>query len=144
MPKALIVYSTKRGETFKIAELIAEGLRSLDVEVKLVDVQDIKTTRDLFGYNAYVFGSPTYFGEITDSMKEALLLAGKAELAGKAGGAFGAYGWSGEAPRRIHGIMEYVFNMKMTREPLQLSSSSLKIAGETIRNFCREIAAKLT
>ena len=144
MPTALIVYASKRGETLKLAELIAEGLRALNVEVTVADVSQIKTTRDLFAYDAYVFGSPTYFGEMTDSMKELLHLAGKAELTEKAGGTFGAYGWSGEAPMRMHGIMKHVFNMDMTKDPLLISSSSAKIAPAMVRNFCRELAAKIT
>jgi flavorubredoxin len=144
MPKALIVYSTKRGETQKIAEMLAGELRSLNIEVTLADVRDIKDTRGLFGYDAYLFGAPTYLGEMTENMKELLFLAATADLTEKAGGAFGAYGWSAEAPKRIHGTMQHVFNMNMTAEPLMISSSTVKIAGKMVRNFCKEIADKLT
>jgi len=144
MSKALIVYASKRGETFKLAEMIAEELRALKVEVTLAEVSDIQSELDLFEYDAYVFGSPTYFGEMTDSMKDLLHLAEIAELADKAGGAFGAYGWSGEAPRRMHGVMEHVFHMDMTREPLQISSSTAKIALKVVKSFCQEITTKIT
>lgn len=143
MTKAIVVYATKRGETFKLAELIAEGLRSLNIEVTVADASDIKTTRDLFAYDAYVFGSPTYFGEMTESMKDVLLLAERCELAGKAGATFGAYGWSGEAPKRIHDTITYVFRMDTIREPLRVSSGASKIAPKAIQNFCKELAAKI-
>jgi flavodoxin len=143
MPKALIVYSTKRGETQKIAEMLAAELSSLDIEVTVSDVREIKDLRGLFGYDAYLFGCPTYHGEMTENMKEMLFLAAKADLAEKVGGAFGAYGWSGEAPKRIHGTMQYVFNMDMTAEPLMISSSTVKIAGKMITRYCQEIAGKL-
>ncbi|MEW6078424.1 MAG: flavodoxin domain-containing protein [Thermodesulfobacteriota bacterium] len=143
MFKSLIVYDTKRGETQKIAEMLAEELRSLDIEVKLSDVHEIKDLTDLFGYNAYLFGCPTYLGEMTENMKEMLFLAARADLVEKVGGAFGAYGWSGEVPKRIHGTMQHVFKMNMTAEPLMLSSSTVKIAGKMIKKYCQEIAAKL-
>ena len=41
MPQALIVYSSRTGETRKIAELIAEGLRFSAIQVTLKDVTEI-------------------------------------------------------------------------------------------------------
>ena len=58
-------------------------------------------------------------------MKTVLFLAEIAQLDGKIGAAFGAFGWSGEAPGRIYGTMENIFKMKMVKEPLMLKSSSL-------------------
>ncbi|MFH0781401.1 MAG: flavodoxin domain-containing protein [Pseudomonadota bacterium] len=46
MPKALIVYSTRTGETRKIAEIVAEGLRLSAVAVTLKDVTEIKRETD--------------------------------------------------------------------------------------------------
>ena len=56
MPKALIVYSTRTGETKDIAELIAEGIRMQGAEAEVVNVTGIKKDSDLDGYDAYVFG----------------------------------------------------------------------------------------
>jgi hypothetical protein len=47
-------------------------------------------------------------------MKTFLFLAKKADIAGKAGGAFGSYTHSGDAPRLIFDTMEHVFKMNMT------------------------------
>jgi flavodoxin len=143
MPKALIVYDTKRGETQKIAEMLAAELQQLNVEVRLSDVHEIKDLRDFFGYDAYLFGCPTYLGEMTENMKEMLFLAARADLVEKVGGSFGAYGWSGEVPKRIHGTMQHVFHMNMTAEPLMLSSSTVKTAKTMITKFCKEIETKL-
>jgi len=41
-------------------------------------------------------------------------MAKKADLGGKAGGAFGSYTHSGDAPRFIFETMEHVFKMNMT------------------------------
>ncbi len=102
MPKALIVYTTRTGDTQRIAERIAEGIRFEGVEAEVADVSTIKKETDLNGYDGYVFGSPTYHGDMLQPMKTFLFLAEKADLEGKAGGAFGAFGWSGEAPDRIY------------------------------------------
>ncbi|MEW6078423.1 MAG: flavodoxin domain-containing protein [Thermodesulfobacteriota bacterium] len=143
MPKALIVYSTRKEETRKIAELIAEGLRFAAVDVTLASAGDIKKESDLAGYDAYVFGSPTYHGEMTGSMKTFLFLAEKAGLAGKAGGSFGAFGWSGEAPERIYETMKNIFQMDMVGGPLMLKSSSLQGGMKMAQDYGREIAAKI-
>jgi flavorubredoxin len=145
MSKALIVYSTRKEETRKIAELIAEGLRFSAVDVTLADAaRDMKKESDLAGYDAYVFGAPTYHGEMTSSMKTFLFLAEKAGLAGKAGGAFGAFGWSGEAPERIFDTMKNIFQMDMVSGPLMLKSSTLQGGLKMAQDYGREIAAKIS
>ncbi len=58
-------------------------------------------------------------------MKTLLFLAEKADLEGRAGGAFGAFGWSGEANDRIFQTMKHVFRMDMLGDCLRLKSSRL-------------------
>lgn len=144
MAKALIVYSTRKEETRKIADLIAEGLRLAAVDVTLANANDIKKGSDLAGYDAYIFGSPTYHGDMTNSMKTFLFLAEKADLAGKTGGAFGAFGWSGEAPERIFETMTHIFNMDMTDGPLMLKSSELGGGIKMAQDYGKQVAAKIT
>lgn len=83
MSKALIVYATRTGQTKVIGEFIAEGLRTSGVEVDMQETAKIKKESHLAGYDAYVFGSPTYHGEMMASMKTFLFLAEKAELENK-------------------------------------------------------------
>jgi NAD(P)H dehydrogenase (quinone) len=143
MPKALIVYATRTGETQKIAELIAEGLRFSLVDAQVVNANKIKTPEELQGYDALVFGSATYHGEMLQSMKTLLFLAEKAGLEGKIGGAFGAFGWSGEAPDRIYDTMKNIFQMQMAGVPLRLKTSSLDGGIKMAQDYGREIATKL-
>jgi len=143
MSKALIVYATRTGETKKIGEIIAEGLRFSGIDVTVSDVNTIKKETDLQGYDALVFGSATYHGGMMQGMKTMLFLAEKAELEGKVGGAFGAFGWSGEAPDRIFGTMEHIFKMDMAGGPLRLKSSSLGGGIQMAQDYGKEIAAKL-
>ena len=75
MAQALVDYSTRTGQTKKIAELIAEGIRFGGVEAKVVSVHEIKKESDLDGYDGYVFGSATYHGDMMQGMKTLLFLA---------------------------------------------------------------------
>lgn len=144
MGKALIVYSTRSGETKDIAELVAEGIRMHGGEADLVDVTAVKKETDLAGYDAYVFGSPTYHGEMTQGMKTMLFLAEKAKLEGKVGGAFGAFGWSGEAPDRIFSTMQNIFKMNMVSGPLRLKSASLGGGMQMAQEYGKQIGKKIS
>jgi flavorubredoxin len=76
-------------------------------------------------------------------MKTMLFLAEKAGLQGKIGGAFGAFGWSGEAPDRIYNTMLNIFNMNMVNGPLMLKASSLGGGIQMAQDYGREVAEKL-
>ncbi|MEE4243102.1 MAG: flavodoxin domain-containing protein [Desulfopila sp.] len=144
MVKALIVYASRTGETRKIAELIAEGLRFALVDVTIKDVKEITKVEALAGFDAYLFGSPTYHGEMMKSMKSFLFLAEQAELGGKTGGAFGSYGWSGEAAERIYDTMKNIYGMDLPNPPLMARSSSVDGGMKASQDYGREIAARIT
>jgi flavorubredoxin len=143
MSKALIVYSTRTGETRNIADIIAEGLRFSMLDVTLKDVKDIKKETELNGYDAYVFGSSTYHGEMMNSMKTFLFLAEKADLKGKKGGAFGSFGWSGEAAERIFDTMKNIYGMDMVSSPLMLKISAVEGGVKVAQAYGKELAAKV-
>ena len=124
MKKVLIAYDSRTGKTEKMAETIAEGIRMAGYEADLRKITQIKSEAELQGYDAYIFGSPTYHRDMIGTMKTFLFLAQKANLEGKLGGAFGSYTHSGDAPAIIFDTMEYVFKMKMT----SLGSFNLKEA----------------
>lgn len=114
MKKVMVAYVSRTGKTEKMAEYVAEGVRFSGNAADLKKVSEIKTEKDLAGYDGFIFGCPTYHRDMTESMKTFLFLAKKADLAGKAGGAFGSYTHSGDAPRLIFDTMEHVFKMKVT------------------------------
>ena len=144
MAKVLVVYATRTSSTRDIADLVAEGIRFSGNEADIVEVKDIKSEADLEGYDGYVFGSPTYHGEMLQSMKTMLFLAEKANLEGKVGGAFGAHGWSTEAQDRIYNTMKEVFKMDMVKGPLLLKSASLGGGVQMAQEYGKEIGSKLT
>lgn len=143
MTTALIAYTTRAGETRNIAELIAEGLRLSAVAVTLKDVVDIRRETELEGFDIYVFGSSTYHGAMMDRMKTFLYLAERADLKGKVGGAFGAYGWSGEAAERIFETMKNIYNMEMVGGPLMLKTASVEGGIKAAQSYGRDLAAKI-
>ncbi|MCF8034341.1 MAG: flavodoxin domain-containing protein [Desulfarculaceae bacterium] len=121
MAKVLIAYASRAGHTEKIANYVAEGVRFTGNDVELKKIGDVKDAEDLKGYDAYIFGSPTYHRNMTGGMQQFLFKAEQAGLAGKLAGAFGSYTHSGDAPGIIFDTMQYVFKMK----PSELGSMNL-------------------
>ncbi|MBW2593485.1 MAG: FprA family A-type flavoprotein [Deltaproteobacteria bacterium] len=143
MAKALIVYATRTGATEKIGDLLAEGIRIAGHEAVVIAVNEIKKETDLEGYDAVVFGSPTYHGDMMQKMKTLLFLAEKVNLEGKIGGAFGAFEWSGEAPGRIFDTMGNIFKMDMAAGPLMLKSADLGGGLQMAHEYGKKIAEKM-
>lgn len=113
MGKVLVAYISRTGNTQKMADFIAEGLRIGAQTVDLKKVTDIRDEKDLKGYDGYLFGCPTYHRDMTNAMKTFLFVAEKQDLAGKIGGAFCSFTHSGELGPMIFDTMQYVYKMEM-------------------------------
>jgi len=89
MPKALIIYYSRTGNTKAMAEIIAEGLKSEQIGVALKDVKDT-SCEEFLQFDAIIIGSPTYYGTMSCQIKklfdDSVKFHGK--LDGKIGGAF--------------------------------------------------------
>jgi flavorubredoxin len=143
MPKALVVYATRTNQTKKIAELIAEGIRFGGMDVTTVNVSEFDQQGiDLTAFDALVLGAPTYHGEMVQAMKTFLFKVEKANLEGKVGASFGAFGWSGEAPGRIYDTMKNIYKMNMVSGPLMLKTAMLGGGIQMAQGYGREIAEK--
>ncbi len=142
MPKGAVIFATRTNQTQKIAQLIGEGMRFEGLEVDVLNVSQITGEGSLNDYDAVVLGSATYHGEMLQAMKTFLFVAEKANLEGKAGGAFGAFGWSGEAPGRIFDTMTHVLKMNMVDGPLRLKSANLGGGSKMAQDYGREIAKR--
>jgi flavorubredoxin len=144
MGNVLIVYATRSEETKGIAELIGEGVRISGHQADVKRVSEIKNEEDLKGYDGYFFGSPTYHGEMITSMKQLLFIAERAELKGKPGGAFGAFGWSGEAAGRIFDTMANIYGMDMLSDgPLMLKAGWVDGGIQAAQAYGKNLAAKI-
>ena len=122
MKKVLLSYVSRTGNTEKMADYIAEGVRIAGHTADLKMISAIKSEKDLEGYDGYVFGCPTYHRDLTGGMKTFLFLAQKVNLLGKMGGAFGSYTHSGESAPMIFDTMQHVYKMDM----VDLGALSLK------------------
>ncbi|MBA3012880.1 MAG: nitric oxide synthase [Proteobacteria bacterium] len=143
MGKVLIVYASRADETKGIAEVIGEGVRISGHEAVIKRTSEIKNEEDLKGYDGYAFGSATYHGEMITAMKQILFIAERAELKSKPGGAFGAYGWSGEAAGRIFETMQHIYQMKMVAGPLMLKASWVEGGIEMAQEYGKSIGAMI-
>lgn len=146
MKKVLIAYVSRTGNTAKMAEYIAEGVRVAGHTAELKKIAGIKNEKELEGYDGYVFGCPTYHRDITAGMKTFLFLAEKVNMVGKIGGAFGSYTHSGESAQMIYDTMQHVYKM----DTVELGALNLKenvvAGGEALKacqDYGREIGNKL-
>ena len=89
MAGIIIVYYSRSGNTKKMAELVAEGVKEEKIECEVKDVGSVNA-RSLAEYDGIIMGSPTYYGSMAGELKklldESVCLHGALE--GKAGGAF--------------------------------------------------------
>lgn len=98
--KVLVGYYSRTGNTKKMAEAVAQGVRQEGATVDVKEVKNIKPS-ELLDYHAIIFGSPTYYGVMAAEMKKLLDDSVKhhGQLSGKIGGAFtssGVIGGGGE------------------------------------------------
>jgi len=143
MSKALVAYASRSGQTQSIARYIAEGIRFTGAEAKVIEAAELKKEKDLEGYDAYVFGSATYHGQMLPPARTVLELASKINLEGKVGASFGAFGWSGEASVRIYETMQHICKMDMVGSPLRLKSSVAPGAAQMAQDYGKEIGQRL-
>ncbi|MFX1411925.1 MAG: flavodoxin family protein [Promethearchaeota archaeon] len=68
--KILIVYDTKYGNTKKVAELIAEGINSVEGnEIAINNVKDVDLNKE-DSYDMILIGSPNHMGSHIKSVKK--------------------------------------------------------------------------
>ncbi len=143
MPKALILYYSRTGNTRIMAETVAGGMRTVEgVEIELR--QDVNP-QELVGFDAIVVGAPTYHHDMTQNIKKIFEEAAtkKINLDGKVGAVFGSYGWSAEAPALVLEIMNNKFRMNTTEPPLLIKYAPDQTGLQKCREFGKRIAEKL-
>jgi len=127
MSKVLIAYFSLAGNTEKMAEFVAEGVRFGGHQVTLKKISALKNAEDLNGYDGYIFGSPTYHLDMAVPVKTFLFLANQANLEGKLAGAFGSYTHTGDASGMVLDTMENVFKMeRFELGPFKLTENEME------------------
>jgi NAD(P)H dehydrogenase (quinone) len=94
MPKILVVYDSKSGNTETMALAVAKGAEKAgDLEVTVKRVEQT-TNSDLLAADGIIIGSPTYFGQMSAKLKALIdeSVQVHTQLTGKVGGAFTSSG----------------------------------------------------
>jgi flavorubredoxin len=101
----LIAYVSAYGYTKQAADIITKGiLENKDITVKIVDIENIKEEElesEIIKSEGMLVGSPTINQNTLLPVYKLFALINPLRDRGKLAGAFGSYGWSGEAPRII-------------------------------------------
>jgi flavorubredoxin len=142
MLKALIVFETRSGVTRSIAEAVQAGLKEGGVKVVLKNTADVDLA-ELAKVQSVILGSPTYHKDMLQNMKTFLFKLEQANLKGKIGAAFGAYGWSGESVGMIYETMLHIYGMEMVDPGVKLPGTASPANLERFKQFGNTIAAKI-
>lgn len=134
--KVLVVYDTMWKSTQIMAEAIAEGVRERDIDVRLLNVRKDHMTEvatETLDAAAIAFGSPTLNTTLMPQMAAVLTYLKGLRPAGKAGFAFGSYGWARGGPKAVENYMQEM-KFEILREPLE----SRFVPSESVLADCRE------
>ncbi len=113
--KVFIPYVSAYGNTRKIAEKIAEGIKMASSEID-VDIMDIEMKElgeieeKVYGSSAFIIGTPTINQNTLLPIYNLLAVINPIRSKGKLAGAFGSFGWSGEA---VKIVQENLKNLKL-------------------------------
>ena len=137
-PKVLIFYDTMWKSTGQMAEAIMKGANIPGVDVKFYDVKSTNITvlaTEAIDAACIAVGSPTLNMTLMPKVAEALTYLKGLSPKGKAGMAFGSYGWAKKAGP--HHVLECLKDMNieiLVEEPIQ----SKFVPGEEVLAQCEE------
>jgi len=100
----IICYASAYGYTKKIAEKIAEGIKSENEKVVLFDLETAdkdEVVSNIYLSKAILMGSPTIVNDAVPPVWAVLTALNPTINKGLKAAAFGSYGWSGEAIKNI-------------------------------------------
>jgi len=147
--KAVIVFDTMWHSTEAMAHALADGLMEHGLAVKIMNLHTFDHSdvmEEVWDAAAVLVGSPTHNNGIMPKVADMLTYMKGLKPKDKIGGAFGSYGWSGEAPKVI---AEWLTGMGMTlpAEPMRLlyvpKHEQLAACVEMGRTIGAAVAAKL-
>lgn len=87
MKKAIVIYDTKYGNTEKIAQSLAVGLKEQGVEADCIKIDEVEVDK-LPKYDFLAVGGPTHMASMSEPMKEFLEKLKTVDISGKKGFCF--------------------------------------------------------
>lgn len=149
MPKVLIIYHSRTGNTKAMAEAVAEGVRSEGLEVTLKSIAEA-TPEDMLKHEGIIIGTPTYFGAPSAEVKKLIDDSVKyyGDLEGKVGATFASCGISGGGAETaaldvikaflIHGMVVQGIVNGGHYGPISVGKPNLSVLGE-----CRDLGKRV-
>jgi len=149
-PKVLIIYDTMWKSTEKMAQAILEGASRPGVQAKRFWVRATSRTvlaTEVLDAATCAFGSPTLNGALMPEAASLLTYLKGLAPQGKAGLAFGSYGWGKQGPNDVQGYLEDM-KLDVLREPIVAQYNptaevldECRAAGEMLADKAEELAA---
>jgi len=140
--KVVVVYDSMWGSTAKMARAIGEGLFAGGVKAKLMSMSachrsDVVT--EILEAGGLVVGSATMNNNMQPSLADVITYTGGLKPRNLAAGAFGSYGWSGEASKNLQ---EWLTGLKLNviNDPLRVNYVPTADDLAACRQFGIEIA----
>ena len=140
-----IAYVSAYGYTRSLAKAIAAGIEEAGVAVRLFDlVTDDKEAAKaaVLDADGFLLGSPTLVGDALPPVYEMLLGLNPIIHKGKLAGAFGSYGWSGEAVPNLTARMQQL-RLTMPLEGLRVRFKPTEGDLEKAKTYGRDFAKAL-
>jgi flavorubredoxin len=142
----LITYVSAYGYTRQAAEQIASGiLETPDMDVEITDIETIPLEElefKLSKADALLIGSPTINQNTLLPVYKLFALINPLRDKGKPAGAFGSYGWSGEAPKIILENLR-ALKLKVMDDPAAFKFSPGAGKESVMKEFGRRFAQKI-
>lgn len=139
----LITYVSAYGYTKEAAGYIAGGIReNKDLTVEVIDIENIaleELEAKLVMADGILIGSPTINQNTLLPVYKLFALINPIRDKGKLGGAFGSYGWSGEAPKIILENLR-VLKLKIFEETATFKFYPGGCKEDLLKNFGRKFA----
>ncbi|MHA1959615.1 MAG: flavodoxin domain-containing protein [Candidatus Thorarchaeota archaeon] len=132
--KVAVIYESTRGRTLAMAKAVCEGVESSSVECTLVD------GREFTGLDkacAIAVGSSTRMKKPLPNVRRVLSELG--QLDGLPAGAFGSYGWSGEAPDEIASLLVKSGASMVSDQPIKAKD----YPSDDVLEICRQLGRSL-
>jgi flavorubredoxin len=134
MMKVAVVYESTRGRTRAMAEAICEGASSAGAECVVIDAKEFPGFDGVCGI---AIGSSTRMKRTLPMVKR--ILSELPSLNEIAAGAFGSYGWSGEAPDEIATKLSEAGASLVEENPIKAKD----YPSDPILDQCRALGVKL-
>lgn len=141
----LIAYVSAYGYSKQAAEIISKAiLETGDFNIKVVDIEHIdlgELESLVISSNAILIGSPTINQNTLLPVYKLFALINPLRDKGKLAGAFGSYGWSGEAPKIINEAMKNL-KLKVFDETYSFKFLPSGKKEEMLREFGQQFAKR--